>query len=927
MEQKQSRRTAKHWFWLIGVPLLMLLIGLWQWSRVPPADAVNAQLAEYRELIEELDALQARDGWKATVKDGSGNTIGASLAKSRVESAMRDLEDSRGLGNITRALQGPLAAATVVLSALALLWAGLGMSYQRRMGARAMRSREQLLAAFVRGKELLPTYMVVMVALFFGAAIALMVYELMPVLRHQHYNRGDMKLIALAVLVAATLPYYGVRVLIDVIRAARKPFASEPVRVMGQAVTREQAPGLWAFVEDVARRVGANPPDAIVAGLDEGFFVTEHEVQLRSGAKAPSGRVLYLPLPYMAFMNASEVAAVVGHELGHFIGEDTVYSQRFAPIYAAGIRQIEAVGGNDSPKAGGWRSLVTRPATIFGEMFLDSFHEAVRYWSRQRELAADAVGARVAGAKAVATALLRITALEPRVHEALAAQWDTGKTVAGGVLGHVRQLVAAKGMTDPGEHLQNRQSHPFDTHPELAVRLQAVGVPVSDELLQCARDPAPSQLLQEFGLEAAAPAQAGEADAETVAAAPAPVADIQAALQTELTGVAASDRKAKIDALSAMVKAAQAEQPVFERVWPRMAFAGFLAFLALFLGAIFALLSHTGNGRLLGLGMLAVGILPLAWCVSVFRRGRQPALIVRADGLRWFSQSAVLPWSAITDFGLTQINDTLKVRLDLDRQTRPPALGVSRLRGSYSEARSQVILSLLLGDKRAKKAAEILISYWRAYRAQVELQRMGEMAAPINKPIAAQTFRNDFPSQGGAMPVGETVFESHKKQILRGFIGACGFVLVGVVFIALGMSSIFKFGNPVFVYGFWFIDVAFFGWVAMIAGGKLLNKKSGLVFNNLGIIDKSNAMTLGMIPWSEIAGAEKLDVLGQKMLKIMLRDPRQYIARAGMLKKIALKINHWTGGTPVIIAIAPLKTNLPELEKVFSDYWQKYGKA
>ncbi|MFD2022059.1 M48 family metalloprotease [Pseudocitrobacter faecalis] len=44
-----------------------------------------------------------------------------------------------------------------------------------------------------------------------------------------------------------------------------------------------------------------------------------------------TGNTLYLPLTYLSLLNEAEIAAVVGHELGHFTGEDTQYSLRFAP--------------------------------------------------------------------------------------------------------------------------------------------------------------------------------------------------------------------------------------------------------------------------------------------------------------------------------------------------------------------------------------------------------------------------------------------------------------------------------------------------------------------------------------------------------------------------------------------------------------------
>ena len=716
--KERTRHRAKQLLWLIGVPVIMLVMGLWQWSRVPSTNQIQAQIAEYQATIHELDAMLAKAGpkWASVyVKDKDGRAVPATLVKSRLEGSVRELESS--FSGATVGLQPPLALAAILCSLLALGWAGLGLAYQRRMGAQAMQSRELLLAAFLRGKKLLPAYMVVMVVLLFGAAIALMAVELMPLLRQQQHSRNDMKLMLYSVILCAILLFYSIKILIDVIRVAGRPVVSEPLEVMGQTVTRTQTPALWSFVGQVAQRIRAEMPDIIVVGLNEGFFVTEHAVRLVNGTDVPKGRVLYLPLPYMAFMNSSEVAAVIGHELGHFMGEDTAYSQRFTPVYADAIRNLNAVVGTED----GFRSLVTRPATIFGEMFLDSFHRAVRFWSRKRELAADAVGAQVAGAKAVATSLLRITALEPHVAEALRAHWDSAQAVAGGVLGHVRQLVAAKGMVDPSEHMQNRQSHPFDTHPELAVRLEAVGLSIDDELLRRAMDPSGGCLLQEFGLEAET-TPAVEAGAQ----APAPAANINATLQSELTSVAAASRQAKIQELSTMVREARTVVPVSERPLTRIVLLATFAVIPLVFGGFILMLPVSFTDRLVGLGLLALGLVLVALAVWLLRRIRKPSLVIRPDGLLLFDQPAVLPWSAIDELDFATKGGHLVVDLKLGQQAPAPSLGVSILRGTYIKAKHQVRIILRgLSGKRRKEVAQTMANYWQASRAGAELERMG----------------------------------------------------------------------------------------------------------------------------------------------------------------------------------------------------------
>ena len=723
-EEKKWWTTAKRWAVLFGIPLVMLMIGVWQWSRLDSVASVGAQIAQYQEAIAELDAIQAQDRRSiAFVKDNKGRSVPVTLLKDRYQTAIRDLQNG-GVNATSRDVQPVLAAGAITFSVLALLWSALGLVYQQRIGKQALQSREQLLAVFERGRKLLPTYMVVMVLLLFAAAIPLLVYEMMPILRHTNYRKGDVKLMLVLGGLALFLFYAGGKLLWDVWSASRRPMENEPIEVMGQAVSRDQAPELWAFVDRVAGKTGAGMPDSIVVGLNEGFFVTEHPVQLTSGSLLPHGRVLYLPLPYMAFLNASEVAAVIGHELGHFLGEDTLYSQRFSPIYSATIKHLVAISGGDAQDSS-WMDILRKPATMFGEMFLDSFHEAVRFWSRKRELAADAVGAGVVNPQAVASSLLRITALEPHVNEALEMHWDQGQTLEGGIVGHVRQLVAAKGMVDPSQHLENRQSHPTDTHPELAVRLDALGVPVGAELLQRAMDPQGSRLLQEFGLERGA-LQTGAGRTMASAVAPAPAADINSSLQQELTGLAAAQRSQKIEELTAMVDLVRNPYQVRERIWLILCMT--LGSVALFATmTVFALKDLKGDkGMSFFIFCLVMALGSLAWMYMVVMRSRQAPMVLELDGIRLFGGQQVLSWADIHDYHFTETNRTFEIKLILNEGVEPPRFKVFKLRGAYARRLRQLRVTLLgVGGKRGEKLAEAIMNYSHGYFAREELRRMG----------------------------------------------------------------------------------------------------------------------------------------------------------------------------------------------------------
>lgn len=113
--------------------------------------------------------------------------------------------------------------------------------------------------------------------------------------------------------------------------------------VIGKSLTREEQPKLWDFVTNLAQRLSAQAPKHVVIGLEPNFYVTSADVTVIPGSTTHSDETLYLSLPLMRILSRDELAAVVGHELGHFRGEDTKFSLRFYPIYAGTTQALMAL--------------------------------------------------------------------------------------------------------------------------------------------------------------------------------------------------------------------------------------------------------------------------------------------------------------------------------------------------------------------------------------------------------------------------------------------------------------------------------------------------------------------------------------------------------------------------------------------------------
>nr|WP_197985822.1 M48 family metallopeptidase [Pseudomonas sp. CFBP 8772] len=467
---------------LVLFPLGLNLVGVWELQRSTDDHAeyaaYQADLAEFRP---ELQAIADNSGSRPVMVDvGDGEKMEVKMALSRVTEMQDELDTLLPLTNV----MAWVAKGTITLGLLAALVGGLGLLALNWAGRRAMHSREQLLHSFTRVTKLLP-YVLVGHVVVMGAAIAAIVaFEALGAWHAGRLSAGEMKFMFFGmVLVAGCL--YSIWQMGTQLRVMLNMFQPTPMDVMGEAVTVEQAPVLWAYVKDLALKLGALPPDHIVLGMAAGFYVTSGDIALAPANITLTGRTLHVPLAYLGILDEAETTAVIGHELGHFAGADTEFSMRFVPIYHGIERSLVVIGQTlvDSE----WLQRATlHPAFMLGAYFMESFDHAVMHWSRVRELEADAAGAQLAGNLAAASALVRISAIDPMLQERLVAHITqatrpTSEHVPVSDLPTtVLREIAALPLTLPEEEMATQLPHPSDTHPSNGERVASLKVSIDD---------------------------------------------------------------------------------------------------------------------------------------------------------------------------------------------------------------------------------------------------------------------------------------------------------------------------------------------------------------------------------------------------------------------------------------------------------------
>jgi Zn-dependent protease with chaperone function len=239
--------------------------------------------------------------------------------------------------------------------------------------------------------------------------------------------------------------------------------------VAGLVVSEQEAGAIWTELRRICTRVGTDPPEQIIVGIDDNFFVTEHPVIV--GGKTYRGRTLFVSLSLLKQLQAGEAEAVLAHEMAHFSGRDTLYSRKISPLLSRYDHYLQAL----------YEGGVTRPIYYFMLCFRALYQLSLGRLSRQREFRADRISLEATSTRDVAGALLRTVAYSRYRGSVEQDLFKQERALASAnVCERIEQgfrHYAACFLSSP-DIGQLAPAHPFDSHPPLSQRLEAIGVPL-----------------------------------------------------------------------------------------------------------------------------------------------------------------------------------------------------------------------------------------------------------------------------------------------------------------------------------------------------------------------------------------------------------------------------------------------------------------
>ncbi|UUV22575.1 STM3941 family protein [Paenimyroides aestuarii] len=165
-----------------------------------------------------------------------------------------------------------------------------------------------------------------------------------------------------------------------------------------------------------------------------------------------------------------------------------------------------------------------------------------------------------------------------------------------------------------------------------------------------------------------------------------------------------------------------------------------------------------------------------------------------------------------------------------------------------------------------------------------------------------------------------------KTKMTRTFIGSIIFVILGVWFLVnppeLNNPIL---GNSVVIYVIGLLSIVFFGFIGIMIFRKLFDKKAGLIINQDGIIDNTSGLSIGFIPWSEIQEISSTQVMNQKFISIVLKNPEAFMEKiSNPIQKNAMKMNYKTSDSPISISSNALKTDFNKLFNLLKEKMNEY---
>jgi hypothetical protein len=119
--------------------------------------------------------------------------------------------------------------------------------------------------------------------------------------------------------------------------------------------------------------------------------------------------------------------------------------------------------------------------------------------------------------------------------------------------------------------------------------------------------------------------------------------------------------------------------------------------------------------------------------------------------------------------------------------------------------------------------------------------------------------------------------------------------------------------------------VVLFGVAAAFAARKLFDRRPALELGPAGLLARSSALAVGLVPWTDIAGFKVFELRGQRMVVVLVHDQAPYLARGGLLARAMRRANAAMCGSPITFASSSMRIDFDRLLELVQAYHAHYG--
>ena len=139
-------------------------------------------------------------------------------------------------------------------------------------------------------------------------------------------------------------------------------------------------------------------------------------------------------------------------------------------------------------------------------------------------------------------------------------------------------------------------------------------------------------------------------------------------------------------------------------------------------------------------------------------------------------------------------------------------------------------------------------------------------------------------------------FDTKRSFWLLRALGAVALGAVCTMFLRAGLGSLTGWMG--------LVGLIFFGAGAVVGIVQGLRRGPRLTLDATGVHDRT--LGVGVIPWSDIEGAEPYGVANQPFVGLHLREPAKYLARASRMKRLLARLNAGSGLPPFSVNLVGL---------------------